>query len=556
VLLFDSNGSGNANAGLLDALLDNDDFFKVSFMSIDSSAYYEVEIGRRMAQGDLSGAASAAEACRAAWPQATAGWLFGSVIALLNDDKQTALALIEQPLSTDPANAQCLLQKAEVLLALRQREEALAVAKAAAAGSDDNPAALDALGEFFVHAAEHELALEIYDRAIAATPREATLRAKRADLHRYLGNLELAAQDYESVLALTPGAAKALMALVEMRRQSPDQNSVAALKAALAVTKAGSADASILNFGLGKAYQDLGDYDGSWRHLATANAIEHGRIQYEPTTDRAVVESMIAGFPDAGPQRLGTTGAAPIFIVGLPRTGSTLVERIISSHSLVRPEGETTALPAALDAAMDRSVGHSFPDREHFVSALHSLDGQLIAEEYLALIRAQGGGDNRLTDKLLSNFLYCPLMLRAFPQARIINVTRHPLAACYAIFRARFNGTNTFSYDLRDIGEFYIGYRKIMAHWHSILPGRILDVAYEDVVTAIEPTTRKMLDYLDLPFEAQCLQFHKNTAPVRTASVTQVRQPLYDSSLNMWQHYSEQLAPLGERLRAAGIPLG
>jgi tetratricopeptide (TPR) repeat protein len=508
-----------------------------------------------MIQGDLAGAASAADACRTAWPQATAGWLFGSVIALLNDDKQTALALIERPLSADPGNVQCLLQKAECLLSLRQREKALAAANAAAAGADDNPAGLDALGEFFVHAEEHERALEIYDRAIAATPKEPTLRAKRADLHRFLGNLERAATDYESVLGLTPGAPKALMALVEMRRQSPDQNSVAALTSALAAAPAGSPDAALLNFGLAKAYQDLGDYDGSWQHLSAGNLIERRRIQYEPSIDRAVIDSMIAGFPDAGPQRRGSTGTSPIFIVGLPRTGSTLVERIISSHSQVRPEGETTALPAAIDAAMDRSVGHSFPDREHFISALHNLDGQLIAQEYLALIRARGGSDGRFTDKLLANFLYCALILRAFPQARIINVTRHPLAACYAIFRTRFNGTNTFSYDLTDIGEFYLGYRRIMAHWHSILPGQILDVAYEDVVTAIEPTTRKMLDYLGLPFEAQCLQFHQNTAPVRTASVTQVRQPLYDSSLNMWRHYSDQLSALGARLRSAGVPL-
>jgi tetratricopeptide (TPR) repeat protein len=524
-------------------------------MSIDSLAYYETEIGRRMMQGDLAGAASAADACRRAWPQAAAGWLFGSIVALLDQDRATALALIEQRLLSDPDNVQCLLQKAECLLAMRQREQALAAANAAAVNSDDTPSGLDALGEFFVHAGDHDRALEIYNRAIAATPAEPTLRAKRADLHRFVGDLELAAADYEGVLRLTPHAPKALTALVQMRRQSPEENSVAALKAALAAAPSGSPDAAILNFALAKACQDLGDHAGSWNYLSAANAIERARIQYEPAIDRAVIDGMIAGFPDPGAQQLGTTGESPIFIVGLPRTGSTLIERIISSHSQVSAAGETTALPEALDAALDRSVGHTFPDRQRFIGALHSLDGELIAQEYLSLIHAQVGTGGRFTDKLLSNFLYCPLILRAFPQARIIHVTRHPLAACYAIYRTRFNGTNTFAYDLTEIGEFYIGYHRLMAHWHAILPGRILDVAYEDVVTAIEPTTRRMLEHLGLPFEPQCLQFHQNTAPVRTASVTQVRQPLYDSSLNMWQHYSEQLAGVGARLRAAHIPL-
>jgi hypothetical protein len=134
-----------------------------------------------------------------------------------------------------------------------------------------------------------------------------------------------------------------------------------------------------------------------------------------------------------------------------------------------------------------------------------------------------------------------------------VHLTRHPLAACYAIYRNRFNRSCTFAYDLSDIGEFYIGYRKIMAHWHRVLPNRILDVAYEDVVTALEPTTRLLLDYLGLPFEAGCLEYQRNPEAVETASSAQVRQPLYDSSLHMWRNYTAELAPLRTRLESAGI---
>jgi Tfp pilus assembly protein PilF len=524
-------------------------------MSVDSAAYYENEISQRMMRGDFAGAASMAESCRQAWPDSAAGWLLGSIVGLLNNQKEQALALIDQFLATHPDNAQCLLQRAECLLALRHRDKSLDAAQAAARHTEDTPAALDALGEFFVQAGEHRHALEIYDRAVGIAPNQPTLRAKRADVHRFLGNLELAAADYETVLGITPNAPKALTALVQMRRQSPQRNSVAALKSALVMTAQRSPEAAMLNFALAKVYQDLGQYPESWSHLATGNSIERGQIEYESATDRAVIDSMIAGFPDAGLERTGKTGASPIFIVGLPRTGSTLIEQIISSHSQVSAAGEISVLPESIDIALDRSAGHSFPDREHFIAALHDLDGQLIADEYLKLARDQLGISGRFTDKLLTNFLYCPMILRAFPEARIIHMTRHPMAACYAIYQTRFKGTNTYSYDLNEIAEFYIGYRRIMAHWHTIVPGRILDVAYEDVVTAIEPTTRRVLDYLGLPFEEQCLQFHENTAPVNTASVAQVRQPLYDSSLNMWKHYADELSTLNAQLVTAKIPM-
>ncbi len=241
--------------------------------------------------------------------------------------------------------------------------------------------------------------------------------------------------------------------------------------------------------------------------------------------------------------------------MGLPRTGTTLVERIIGGHSQVHSAGEITALYEAIDSALERAAGPQFLDGERYTAILSGLEGSVIADEYLARSRAERGDRPRFTDKLLRNFLYCGLILRAFPKAHIVHLTRHPLAACYAIYRTRFAGTYPFAYDLSEIGAFYVGYHRLMAHWHKVLPGRIFDVAYEEVVTALEPTTRRMFDYLELPFEAACLEFHRNPAPVKTTSSVQVRQPLYDSSLHMWQHYAAQLAPLRAQLETAGIPI-
>ena len=522
-------------------------------MSSPSLTQFQYEIGACMGRGDLAGAAQAAAGCRAAWPSDRTGWLLGSIAALLEEKKELAFALIEQRLATDPADVQCLLQKAECLLALGARAPALAAAHAAARSAVEIPA-LDAVGEFFAHAADHRAALEIYDRAVAAAPQDPTLRAKRGDVHRSLGNIDRAASDYEAVLLIAPSAPEALKGLVELRRQSIEHNSIAALEAALASAPARSTHAAILHFGLAKSRQDLRDHAASWRHLSAGNAIERAQIQYEPALDRAVIEQIIAAFPGPEAARLDTTGESPIFIVGLPRCGSTLVDRIIGSHSEVHSAGEITALPEAIDSAVERA-GPRSPGASAYIAAQRDLDAKIIADEYLARARTQRGERARFTDKLLTNFLYCALILRAFPRARIVHLSRHPLAACYAIYRTRFNGTYPFAYDLSEIAEFYVGYRRLMAHWHQVLPQRIFDLTYEEIVTGLEPATRRLLDYLDLPFEAGCLEFQRNPAPVTTLSSAQVRQPLYDSGLHMWQHYATQLAPLRARLETAGIPI-
>jgi tetratricopeptide (TPR) repeat protein len=472
--------------------------------------------------------------------------------ALFADQKEAALALVEERLSIDPLNTQCLIQKAECLFALGRREQSIAAAESAAASTTEAEA-LDAVGTFLAHAHDHARALQIYDRAVAAAPKDPSIISKRALLHKYLADFDLAARDYEMALSMAPTDSEALKGLAELRRQSAEGNSVAAMEAALAAAPADSQDAATLNFGLAKSYEDLGQYAMSWPHLSAANKLERARIIYDPALDRGTIERIIAGFPNIESLKADTTGESPIFIVGLPRTGTTLVERIIGSHSAVHSAGELSALSEAIATVVGRAAPQLSKSWLGYAEALGGLDGESIAREYLTRSRARRGDRPRFSDKAPVNFYYCALIFRAFPNARIVHLTRHPLAACYAIYKTRFNGAFAFSYDLMELADFYIGYRKLMAHWRRVLPGRILDVAYEDVVTAQEATTRRLLEYVDLPFEDACLDFHLNPASTSTASSVQVRQPLYDSSLQQWRHYGAELAPLRERLMAGGI---
>jgi tetratricopeptide (TPR) repeat protein len=524
-------------------------------MSTPPLAIFEAEFGARLERNDITGAAAVAAGCRAAWPANRAGWLLGSIAALLADNKDAALALIDERLAAHPSDVQCLLQKAECLMALGLRAESLGAADAAAAGANAIPAALDAVGEFFVFAREHARALEIYDSAVAAAPKDPSLLAKRAVVHGFLGNFERAETDYEAVLALTPSDAQALAGLAELRRQTTERNHIAALTAALAAAPAASTDAVILHFGLAKSFEDLGDYPSSWRHVSAGNRLERSSFQYDPKTDGEAIERTIAGFPAVETVWPDTTGESPIFIVGLPRTGTTLVERIIGSHSAVHSAGELSALPEAIGGAMQRAGRMQVATWLEYAAALGNLDGAPIARDYLARARARRGDQPRFSDKQPTNFYYCALILRAFPRARIVHLSRHPLATCYAIYKTRFHKAYPFAYDLAELGDFYIGFRRLMAHWHRVLPGRLLELPYEEVVTAQEQTTRRLLEYLDLPFEAACLDFHLNPDPTATASRVQVRQPLYNSSLEQWRHYAAELAPLRARLEAAGIPV-
>ena len=520
----------------------------------------EKQVSEHLARGDLDAAAAAAARCRQAWPAAAGGWLLGSITALLGGDPEAALALIEEYLRVRPDDAQCLLQKAECLLARNERAAALAAAESAAAHAGQSPATLEAVGEFLTQAGEHTRAVALYDQALTLEQRDrvrrATLLARRAAVHRVLGHFDLAESDYREVLAIDPVAPKALKALSELRRQTREHNWVGEMQQALSRLPPESEHAAIVHFGLAKSYQDLGEHAASWRHLSAANRIERALIQYSPDADRALMRAMEEVFATGRAEAPGVGEESPIFIVGLPRCGSTLVEQILSNHPQVQACGELTAMTDAILTLANRLAGPPPTDAHSHAQRLAALEGASLAQEYLARVRPVRSAQTRWTDKQLINFLYCPLLLRAFPQARIVHVTRHPLAACHAIYRTRFTtGGYPFAYDLTEIAEFYVGYRRLMTHWHRLLPGRILDLPYEALVTGLEPAVRRLLEYARLPFDTACLEFHRNPAPVITASSVQVRQPLYGSSLDLWKHYAEGLAPARARLEAAGIAL-
>ena len=309
-----------------------------------------------------------------------------------------------------------------------------------------------------------------------------------------------------------------------------------------------------LRYALAKELEDLGEHARSFEQLTRGARKRREFLRYDIATDVATAEWIIAAFP-SGPDAAAPAAAAasPIFIVGLPRSGTTLVERILGNHSLVRPAGELNHFALCIVDAVRAASGRAQMPRRELVAHSAALDFASLGRDYLARVAQAGFGDMRFTDKMPLNYLYCGLIRRALPQARIVHVTRNPLAVCYAMYKTLFEAGYPFSYDLQEIGQYYLAYRRLMAHWRATMPGAILDISYEQLVSDQLGETRRLLGFCDLPWEQACVEFHRNKSATTTASAAQVRRPIYDSSVAQWRHYEAGLDGLRRQLVAAGV---
>ena len=460
--------------------------------------------------------------------------------------------------------------RAEVTAALDRRD--LAAARVAVARLRDlyagaqgpahaMAAAYAELGDFSSMAEDYPSALAAYDQAIELIPARARYWFNRAAVRRFLGQLELAERDYDAALRLDPADGEAWLNRSDLRVQSAERNHLPELESALSSGPADWRFRVPLRYALAKECEDLGDYARSWQHLHAGAQLRRQNLQYDPQPDLDTVQWLLEGFPSAPPAAAPAmrAGPQPIFIVGLPRTGSTLVDRILGNHSAVCSAGELTDFGAAVIEQVrgaQRSSHASPPSRKELVMASAHLDFTALGADYLRRVQPRLRQQlPRFTDKLPLNYLYCGLIARALPQAPIVHVTRHPLAVCYAMYKVLFGQGYPFSYDLGEIAEYYIAYRRLMEHWRTSLPGRVYDIAYEELVGDPEGQGRALLAAVGLDWERQCLQSHANAAPVATASASQVRRPIYTSSISLWRRYEPQLAPIRSRLLAAGIAL-
>lgn len=427
------------------------------------------------------------------------------------------------------------------------------VAAAERCASTD-PAIWGQIATVHSHASDQRRALAAYDRAVSLAPRDAHLIYNRASVRRFLGDLEGAEADYDLVVALQPQDYEAHVNRSELRVQTAARNHVKELELLAASDCADWRGEVQIRFALAKEYEDLGEYAKSFEQLRRGAKQRREHMQYDVANDVATVDWIISAFPAIAPGSVPNTGRdAPIFIVGLPRSGTTLVERILSSHSSVSSAGELDCFALAMvDAVRQRSGQAQLPRRE-LVALSATLDFGPLGQDYLRRARAAFDGSGRFIDKMPLNYLYCGLIRLALPDAKIIHVTRHPMAVGYAMYKTLFKDGYPFSYDLTEISRYYAAYRRLMRHWEATMPGGIHQLRYEDLVTNQLEETRKLLEYCGLEWQDACIAFHENPMASTTASASQVRRPIYHSSVQQWRHYEQQLCELRQGLASAGF---
>ncbi len=354
---------------------------------------------------------------------------------------------------------------------------------------------------------------------------------------------------------MDPRSCAARYLRTDLRRHSPEDNHIGEMERLLETGVRHWHDEMLLRFALARECEDVGLHEHSFHHVQQACALQRNRMDYRVQDDIDFINGIVATHTGERLARLGPGHAndEPIFIVGLPRSGTTLLERILSGHSRVTAAGELGVFPAALARAMAGMRGDTARSATAFVETALEIDAAGLGRAYLEDARPQVDQARHFIDKLPRNYLHCGLIHAALPRARIIAVERDPMDTCYAMYQSLLSAHYAFSFDLQDLGRYYVAWTRLMAHWHSVLGDAMLTVKYEELVTTPEAVARLVTDFCGLEWEDACLDLARRTDASTTASAIQVRRPIHRDSVGKWRPYHRQLTPLLELLRVEGI---
>lgn len=401
-------------------------------------------------------------------------------------------------------------------------------------------------GATLAPAAFTEEAIVAYQQCLKFKPNHVAALLGLGHVLKAVGRYDEAVASYTECIRHSPESGETYWSLANLKTYRFDDATVAEMERRIAGAGLSPSSEVHFLFALGKAREDRGDFDRAWHYYRSGNTKQRALVSYDPvqteTMNDRLVRVFSAGFLQSR-RGAGLADPAPIFIMGLPRSGSTLLEQVLASHSQVEGTSELPYLGrVATWLNRNRADGINYPEA---VCELAPANFAALGRDYLDYAQMhRRSGAPRFIDKMPNNFPSIGFLSLILPEAKIIDARRHPLDACLSCYRQLFAKGQTFTYDLTEIGEYWLQYQRMMDHWHDVLPGRVLTVQYEEVVSDFEAQARRLLDFCGLPWEDACLRFYESDRPVRTPSSEQVRQPIYDRSVGHWRNYESHLDEL------------
>lgn len=394
----------------------------------------------------------------------------------------------------------------------------------------------------------HQEAIKSFDRALSISPTKYGALCSKAHHLKTLGKQDEAIATYRKSIEIKPDYTESYWSMANLKTFSFEDDEIRNMEDLLSNTDLPDIGRVQLHNALGLEYESRKNYDKAFENLKACNTLRRKSESYDPVDFETIVDKIIEIMPLEKMQEKPSkrSDVTPIFIVGLPRSGSTLLEQILASHSAIEGTHELHEMVSSM-----RSVKESSNIDERFPHALESFKArqwQLLGQEYLTTTEKYRTDKLFFIDKNPNNFSFIGAIKLSIPNAKIINAKRHPLDSCFGSYKQLFASGQPFSYDLTELGEYYMEYERIMSHWKEVCEGFVLDVNYEDVVSDLDSQVKRILEFCEVPFEESCLRFYETKRAVKTASSEQVRKPIYSSSVNLWRNYEEKLSDLIEIL--------
>ncbi len=487
-------------------------------------------------------------------PDLVEGHFLVGLVALEMRDRRTALSAFGSVTRLQPDHPAAWAQLARLFIGDGQLNRAdAALAKVAEADPDD-PMVCDLVGTIYTRMGEHGSARTWYEKAIRNKPDHPPYLLNYANnlvYHGQTGDAETVLRDIIGIDENNPQAHWVLASA----RKAGDREHVEQMRTLLASHRQHPRLEAFYHYAIGKELEDLQQWDEAFDAFHRGANVRRKTVEYDEAAEIEMFEFLEERFTAAWVDD-GSTGHdadAPIFVLGQPRTGTTLIERIISSHSQVHSAGELQQFGLAVRRLAEHTDPRRF-SKQLFESAL-GLNCAKVGTVYMESTRRVQGDTPRFVDKLPQNYFYIPMILKALPNARIVHLTRDPMDACFASYKQLFADAYLHSYDLEEMARHHVRYRRLMDAWRERFPGRFVDIAYEETVSDLEPNARRLIEFLGLPWEDACLRFHEQKQAVSTASAVQVREPAHTRSIGRWRKYEQQLQPMRTILEQNGLEI-